>query len=109
MIDWTQARMLQQEIGTEQFEEVVRLFLDEMELLMERLDHAEGATQLQEVLHALKGSALTLGFAHFAELCAAAERHASLGQTIKVDKAGITSAYRQSHPEFITGLKALAA
>lgn len=63
MIDWTRVAELRAEIGAEDFDEVAELFLMEVEDTLSRLSRASAdVTQMQELLHFLKGSALNLGF-----------------------------------------------
>lgn len=68
MIDWTRVTELHREVGNEDFEEVVTLFVDEVETVLGALDPVAPAP---EELHFLKGSALNLGFTALAQQCAA--------------------------------------
>lgn len=72
MIDWERVAELQEEVGTEDFYEVVELFFEEVEEALDRLVTQNVATA--ESLHFLKGSALNLGFEELAALCKVAEQ-----------------------------------
>ncbi|KIN65727.1 Hpt protein [Sulfitobacter noctilucae] len=69
MINWQRLRELQDEIGAEDFDEVVDLFLEEVAETIQRVSSAQDVKTLGEDLHFLKGSALTLGFEQFAAMC----------------------------------------
>lgn len=101
MIDWTRVSDLREEIGAEDFAEVVEIFLEEVEAAMENLgdDHAG----LEAKLHFLKGSALNLGFADFSDLCGAGENRAADGAT-DIDLKEITGCYAASREAFLEGL-----
>jgi HPt (histidine-containing phosphotransfer) domain-containing protein len=101
MIDWTRVSDLREEIGAEDFAEVVEIFLEEVEAAMESLggDHAS----LEAQLHFLKGSALNLGFVDFSDLCGAGESRAANGAT-DIDLAEIAQCYAASQDTFLEGL-----
>ncbi|MEM9740984.1 MAG: Hpt domain-containing protein, partial [Pseudomonadota bacterium] len=77
MLNYERVQNLREEIGEDDFEEVVALFLEEADEAIERLEPDVGAQQLETDFHALKGSALNLGFDRFAEICATAEKQAA--------------------------------
>ena len=80
MIDWQRVEELETEIGREDFDEVAALFLSEIEAELAALpDVASDAGALRDRLHAMKGSALNLGFAALADLCAKGEAQAADG------------------------------
>ena len=60
MIDWDRLKELRDEVGAEDFDEVVELFLDEVEGVMDRLRDSPDVDTLEEDLHFLKGSALLI-------------------------------------------------
>lgn len=71
MINWDRVTELQDEIGEEDFLEVGRMFIAEME---EKLQDMAGSPHREAAdYHYLRGSAANLGFTEFAELCGAAE------------------------------------
>ena len=79
MIDWGRVIELREEVGPEEFEPVLELFIDEVEEIVMRLSKDDPA-RLERDMHFLKGSAWNLGFTDFGALCqrgetAAARRH----------------------------------
>lgn len=75
MIDWSRVEELHEEVGEEDFVEIVGLFLEEMRDSVEVLDTLGPGRQLSEALHGIKGSALNLGFTAVSDLCASGERN----------------------------------
>ncbi|MEQ9260267.1 MAG: Hpt domain-containing protein [Roseovarius sp.] len=69
LIDWSRCVELREEVGREDFAEVVELFLAEAGADLAALDPSLPPAALRAALHGLKGSALNLGFAAFADLC----------------------------------------
>ena len=72
MIDWNRIDELRGEVGEEDFAQIAALFLAEMEAVVASLPATEAAA-MPDLLHGLKGSAMNLGFADLAGLCAAGE------------------------------------
>lgn len=93
MIDWNRAAELRDEVGAEDFSEVVDLFLDECDGAIQQLALAQGACDIESQLHFLKGSALNIGFSDCAALCQTSEAAAAIGQTDDIDLDEITRAY----------------
>ena len=100
MISWTQVTELRDDVGHDDFGEVVEIFLEEVEEHLSTLAQGPG---LEEVLHALKGSALNLGFDRFAALCSEGERAAAAGED--VDVAEIQRVYAASRDVFLAELE----
>ena len=73
MIDWARVEELKEEVGAEDFAEIAALFLSELGEVIDALGASCDPAVLRDGYHGLKGSALNLGFAQVAELCAAAE------------------------------------
>ena len=109
MIDWQRVGELRDEIGAEDFQEVVELFLEEVEEVVERLGAAPDPDRYEEDMHFLKGSALNLGFQSFSGLCATGEQSAAAGQAQTVDLAGVLASYEASKAQFLAGLENSAA
>ena len=117
MIDWAQVGELRNEVGADDFEEVVHLFLAEVEaviaLLQSRVEsglQADAGDPLEAQLHFLRGSALSLGFTTFCSLCLTAERKAADGLATAEDVSEVLFAYYSAKAEFLEGLpNALAA
>jgi histidine phosphotransfer protein HptB len=101
MIDWSRVDDLRDEVGAEDFREVVDLFLDEVDEVIERMKRHPTQSSVEEDLHFLKGSSLNLGFAAFSSLCAAGERAARNGKAKTVDLGQIFDAYAQSRDAFV--------
>ncbi|MEY8843083.1 Hpt domain-containing protein [Cribrihabitans sp. XS_ASV171] len=104
MIDWSRVAQLRGEVGAEDFDEVVALFLEEVEEVMARLRSSPGRGRLDRDLHFLKGSALSLGFQSFSRLCQEGERLAACGRPESVDIPGIVEDYERSKATFFAGL-----
>lgn len=108
MIDWDRVRELRDEIGAEDFAEVVLMFLqeaDEVVLRMRGGDRPRGGTgaAVVEDLHFLRGAALNLGFRELAELCHDGERRAKAGQP--VDLTVVADHFTAVRAIFIAGLE----
>lgn len=103
VIDWSRIETLRGDIGSEDFAEVAALFLEEMGAGMVDLDSAAGQKALEAQLHFLKGAALNLGFAAFADLCQTGESAAAQGRTGAVDIAALRAAYQSARSEFLAG------
>jgi HPt (histidine-containing phosphotransfer) domain-containing protein len=100
MIDWNRVAELKEEVGVEDFDEVIELFLEEVDEVIERLTSHPDLTKLEEDLHFIKGSALNLGFDMLGKLCQTGEKAAANGQSASVDVGQIVTAYRNSIEEF---------
>lgn len=107
MIDWKQLDELRSDMG-DSFDEIVEVFLEEVEAGVGKLRDAPQDARAAP-LHFLKGAALNLGFAKFAELCADGETRANAGKGASVEIDAVIDCYRQSRSEFIAGLDARAA
>lgn len=106
MIDWQQIRTLCNEIGRDEIEEVVDLFFDEIEEVIERLRSAPNPANLERDLHFLKGSGLNLGFSEFSDLCSQGEVVSARGAAETVAIAPILTAYDDSKRHFLEGYRA---
>lgn len=102
MIDWARVGELRDEVGADDFEEVFELFLEEVEDVIMRLRTSPDPGQFAADFHFLRGSALSLGFAAFSDLCQDAEKIASDGGTPNV--AGVLASYDISKSAFLAGL-----
>ncbi|MFT6022605.1 MAG: HPt (histidine-containing phosphotransfer) domain-containing protein [Ascidiaceihabitans sp.] len=104
MIDWGQVKSLRDEVGPEDFEEVVELFLEEVEEVIERLKCNSDTATLEEDMHFLKGSAMNLGFEKFSKLCQAGENLSAKGQADELDVGSVLDCYASSKIVFLTDL-----
>jgi histidine phosphotransfer protein HptB len=98
MIDWDRIEDLRFEIGPDNFDEVVVLFLEEADEVIAGLASAR-VQNLAADLHFLKGSALNLGFSDLARQCQNAERRVGAGED--VDVTPLIAAYHASRAEFV--------
>ena len=99
MIDWDRVKELRGEIGAEDFDEVVGLFLEEADECLARLAPDMGSKALAAELHFLKGAALNLGFAALSCLCQDGERRAN-ARDVTVDMEAVRSTYLDCRSEF---------
>lgn len=102
MIDWTRLKDLRDEVGVEEFEDIVVLFMDEVDGTIEKLKSDLYTDTLEEDLHFLKGSALILGFREVSDLCQIGETEASQGRAKSVDVGAILKAYQTSRHVFLS-------
>ncbi|MEO9574330.1 MAG: Hpt domain-containing protein [Tateyamaria sp.] len=105
MIDWTRVASLKAEIGDDDFEEVVPLFIEEVSEITERLRENLDLGKLEEDLHCLKGSAMNLGFSEFSDLCNIGESMSAKGEAAAVDVSEILASFERSKQAFLTGLQ----
>ena len=108
MIDWARVSDLRSEVGSEGFDEVVMLFMEETDEAVRLLEAPVPSGKLEEMLHFLKGSALNLGFVHVAHLCHEGERAAAEGRSDEVDLAALVESYRATRTAFLDGLSRLS-
>lgn len=104
MIDWERVAALREEVGPEDFDEVVELFLQEVDEEIENLTAAYEENKLGEKLHFLKGSALSLGFQEFSGLCQTGEAQVSTDPTAQIDLDALNASYRSSRTAFLSDL-----
>lgn len=104
MIDWSRVNELCGEVGAEDFDEVVELFLEEVEEVIAKLRSVPDPSQLEEDLHFLKGSALSLGFATFSDLCQEGERVSADGHADRVNVTAIIAEFERSKTGFLAEL-----
>lgn len=102
MIDWARVQELRDEIGAESFDEVVALFLEESDEVVQHLSTGGSAAGLESGLHFLKGAALNLGFRRLAMLCQEGERRAAQGDCA-IDLDEIRATYHASRMSLESG------
>ncbi|MEX0277169.1 MAG: Hpt domain-containing protein [Ruegeria sp.] len=105
MIHWPRVKQLRHEVGADEFDEVVQIFLDEVAEVIARLPRETENRQMEQNLHFLKGSALSLGFELFSKLCQDGERRAAAGDGKDVDIRQIITSFDQSKAVFDAELK----
>jgi histidine phosphotransfer protein HptB len=104
VIDWTRISVLRAEIGDDDLHEVIDLFLEETDEVIARLDDGVDVSELESLLHFLKGSALNLGFCDLAEICQDGERKAANADGGSVDLHKVIDLYCASRKAFKDGL-----
>lgn len=109
MIDWSRIASLREEVGPEDFDEVVELFLDEVDEEIDSLLTLQGPDTIVEKLHFLKGSALNLGFSDLSALCQAGEATLTRDPSDRVDLSAVKSSYQASRDYFLESLPARIA
>jgi HPt (histidine-containing phosphotransfer) domain-containing protein len=109
MIDWSRIKSLREEVGAEDFDEVVEIFIEEVAEMIARLRSAPQVASLGEDLHALKGSALNLGFTAFSDMCQTGETLAANNRADEIALVPILDCYDASKAAFLSGLQNGAA
>ncbi len=110
MIQWARVNELRDDVGAEDFDDLVKIFLEEVEDTIQDLSPDSTANQMEQHLHFLKGCALNLGFRTFSDLCQDGERKSAKGETGTIDLTAIIDGFEQSKTVFIAQLpKMLAA
>lgn len=109
MIDWHRVETLREEVGEDSFDDVVNLFLQEVDDIVARFLQAPDPRRLEADLHFLKGSALNLGFDQLGALCQAGEHLAAQGRGAEVDLPAIVALFADSRRLFLTTLGRAAA
>jgi len=109
MIDWERVTELKEEIGKEEFDEIVEIFLEEVEESLTELGAAPADANLRDIMHFLKGSALNLGFRDFADLCQRGEAAAAAGGSDQIDRGAIQTCYGASRELLLSQVNAAHA
>ncbi|MFZ7091022.1 Hpt domain-containing protein [Primorskyibacter sp. 2E233] len=105
MIDWQRVGELREEIGPEDFDEVVELFLSEVLGAIDLLESAAGNPIVtEEQMHFLKGAALNLGFAAFSDLCQKGEKAAAAGDAEAIPFGAVRKTFETSKTQFLEEL-----
>lgn len=101
MIDWKRVAELRDEVGEDGFDEIIELFLEEVESIIDLFRDETGVDQLEAHMHFLKGSALNLGFQNFADLCQNGEILAEQGQGDEIELRAVVECYDLSRADFM--------
>lgn len=102
MIDWKRVTELRDEVGKEDFDEIVDLFLEEVDEVIELLRGGDGLDELEAHMHFLKGSALNIGFSDFARVCQIGETLSAEDKIEDVDVDGVLDIYDASRRHFLS-------
>ncbi len=100
MLNWQRVQELKDDLGEEDFQEIVSLFLEEVEEKLAALA-ANTKLELSDDLHFLKGSAANIGFESFRAMCEQMEREPE-----KFQMSELVSVYQDSKSAFLTRLDA---
>lgn len=104
MIDWHRLEQLTDEIGDDDLEEVIAMFLEDMAEVAARLIANPQPARLEADLHFMKGGAMALGFDTLWRRADAGERLARAGQADAVALPRILDCYHASRAAFLAGL-----
>ena len=104
MIDLGRLNDLRSEIGEDDFQEVLTLFLEETDDVIAQLGGASDLESIESRLHFLKGSALNLGLSELAILCQNGEKSAASGTPGSVDLQNVIKCYSASKTQLFTSL-----
>lgn len=102
IVNWARVAELTEEIGAEDFGEVVEIFLEECDGTAARLG---ASTSLEADLHFLRGAAMNLGLDAMAAACQAGERAAAEGREAEVDRGALVRLYDASRAQFLEGAR----
>lgn len=105
MIDWDKVAELRDEVGPQGFDEVIDLFLEEVEAALKLL--GQPTRRPGPDLHFIKGCAANIGFAGLVRLCSAQEVVTLAGD--ECDAVAVDTCYRQSKLAFLAGKVMLEA
>ncbi|MBK5934017.1 hypothetical protein C8N32_10926 [Rhodovulum imhoffii] len=100
MIDWIRVSQLREEVGHDAFEDVVALFMEEIDAVFVALSPN---SRLEEDLHFITGSALNLGFDALCRLCREESRKAKARGPGAVNIVALRDCYRASRSAFLDG------
>lgn len=109
MIDWERVKTLQEEVGAEDFDEVIELFFAEVEGVIDGLPESADAKTVAENLHFLKGAALNLGFLELSNHCQENERSARESDAETLSFGEVGAIYRASKSAFVESLPNLSS
>lgn len=103
MIDWGRIRDLRHDVGAGNFTEILDLFLQEADDLLRQLAQADDSAAQGDILHCLRGSALSLGFCDLVRLCSDPAIIAGAGPP---DAAELRAAFKRERDALHAGLGA---
>lgn len=103
-VDWDRLTSLRDDIGAEDFAEVVLLFFTE---IGEKLDQMDAMSSSAEDFHFLRGSAANLGFTAMVRACEDAEGACKEGRA--PDLAAVVQSYREALDSTRTHVPELSA
>lgn len=96
MIDWARVAELRDEVGEDDFGEVIEIFCEEVLDVLDRLD-SRNVDEMKTDLHFLKGSAANIGMQKLSQICEDAERVILANGLSEVDLTVLRTTYEESH------------
>ena len=102
MINWARVRELRDDVGGDEFADIIEIFLGEVHDIAAALREVGEDHELELHLHALKNAALNLGFTDLSDLCQTTEALAGSVQGTSVDLDGILGCLDASLTQFNT-------
>lgn len=100
MIDWQRVQELQDEIGPDDMQEVIELFVLEVEEALVELKPTLNAKDLAKALHFLKGCSMNIGFQVVVNLCRHLEDAAANGAIRPEDLQNLKTTFQESRLKF---------
>ena len=101
MINWNRVNELKDEIGEEDFSEVVELFILEVDEEITNLKSVDTAEGMKACFHFLKGCALNLGFSDLSEICQTLETATSERRATGSEIDAVIACYDSSKVQFL--------
>lgn len=98
-MNWKRIDQLREEVGEESLAEVLLMFLEETDEVVQKLDVTASAQTVESDMHFLKGAAMNIGFDSVAELCQTAETAAADGHTGTINVQPILDNYAKDRAE----------
>jgi len=108
VIDWDRVQELKDEVGAEDFRDVLEIFMEELDESTAGLRALPPGEVREDALHFLKGCALNLGFRRVSGLCQTLEPKAADGALTAGEIAELVAACEASKAAFL-GRPGLAA
>ena len=100
MIDRARLEELREEVGNDDFAEVIELFCEEVAETLDRMAQGHSSSMADD-LHFLKGSALNIGMSEVASLCAAVEAMIRDNGAASPNIGGIKTAFDKAQVELM--------
>lgn len=105
MINWNRINDLTNDIGAENIDEVIEVFLEEVEDVLATLKADCSMNDLRHARHFLRGSAMNLGFDELGKLCTSEDPAGFTNVETAAFIGKMKSVYDASKTEFLSGLR----
>ncbi|MEO0391503.1 MAG: Hpt domain-containing protein, partial [Pseudomonadota bacterium] len=100
MIDWNRVRLLREDVGADEFDDVFALFCEEVRGALDDLGQLSQAHDIEGKLHFIKGATLLLGFTDLSDVCADGEAKAAQGDVDTLDVTVLRTLFAASCAAF---------